>query len=117
MVDKLYRGIFWIKDIERFASVVIKAECNSNGFFVTVPNFELLAKSGKEFNHQTAWKTLSKAETEGKEYNYYPRGRVEINKNKVTIFLNPDINNDIKTLLDDFVKMQEDSVETLKTYL
>ena len=30
---------------------------------------------------------------------------------------NPDINNDIKTLLDDFVKMQEDSVETLKTYL
>lgn len=30
---------------------------------------------------------------------------------------NPDINNDIRTLLDDFVKMQEDSVETLKTYL
>ena len=30
---------------------------------------------------------------------------------------NPDINNDIHTLLDDFVKMQEDSVETLKKYL
>ena len=30
---------------------------------------------------------------------------------------NPNINNDIRTLLDDFVKMQEDSVETLKTYL
>jgi len=30
---------------------------------------------------------------------------------------NPEINNDIRTLLDDFVKMQEDSVETLKTYL
>lgn len=30
---------------------------------------------------------------------------------------NPDINKDIHNLLDDFVKMQEDSVETLKTYL
>ena len=91
MVDKLYRGIFWIKDIERFASVVIKAECNSNGFFVTVPDFELLTKSGKEFNHQTAWKTLSKAETEGKEYNYYPRDRVQIKRGKATIFVNGNI--------------------------
>lgn len=30
---------------------------------------------------------------------------------------NPNINKDIHALLDDFVKMQEDSVETLKTYL
>lgn len=30
---------------------------------------------------------------------------------------NPDINQDIKTLLCDFVKMQEDSVETLKNFL
>ena len=30
---------------------------------------------------------------------------------------NPDINKDIHSLLDDFVKMQEYSVETLKTYL
>jgi hypothetical protein len=30
---------------------------------------------------------------------------------------NPDINKDIHSLLDDFVKMQEDSVEKLKTYL
>lgn len=30
---------------------------------------------------------------------------------------NPDINEDIHRLLDDFVKMQEDSVETLKRFL
>ena len=30
---------------------------------------------------------------------------------------NPDINQDIHALLDDFVKMQEDSVEKLKTFL
>ena len=77
-VDKLYRGIFWIKDIESRAAVVIKAECNSNGFFTTVPDFKLLAKSGTEFNHQAAWSTLPKRETGNKPYNYYPRGRVEI---------------------------------------
>lgn len=62
-MDKIYRGIFWIKDMESLASVVIKAECNSNGFFTVIPNFELLAKSGAEFNHQAAWSTLSKRET------------------------------------------------------
>ena len=30
---------------------------------------------------------------------------------------NPNVNPKIKTLLSDFVKMQEDSVETLKAYL
>ena len=30
---------------------------------------------------------------------------------------NPDIDKNIHSLLDEFVKMQEDSVETLKTYL
>ena len=30
---------------------------------------------------------------------------------------NPDIDRNIHNLLDEFVKMQEDSVETLKTYL
>ena len=77
-MDKLYRGIFWVKDIDSFISVVIKAECNSNVFFTTVPNFKLLAKSGAKFNHQAAWRTLSKRETENKPYDYYPRGRVEI---------------------------------------
>jgi len=81
-VDKLYRGIFWIKDIESRAAVVIKAECNSNGFFTTVPDFKLLAKSGTEFNHQAAWSTLPKRETGNKPYNYYPRGRVEIRNSK-----------------------------------
>ena len=61
MVDKLYRGIFWIKDIERFASVVIKAECNNNGFFTTVPEFKLLTKSGKEFSLKAALKNIIKS--------------------------------------------------------
>ena len=38
-------------------------------------------------------------------------------KNIQILNQNPDINPEIHTLLDDFVKMQEDSVEKLKTYL
>jgi hypothetical protein len=50
------------------------------------------------------WGKLDKEINKGKEYNYYPRGRVEINKNKVTIFLNPDINNDtvINKVIEEF---------------
>ena len=63
-MDKLYRGIYWVKDIDSFTSVVMKTECNYNGFFTIAPDFELLAKSGTEFNHQAAWSTLSKRETD-----------------------------------------------------
>lgn len=38
---------------------------------------------------------LSKEITKGKEYNYFPRGRVEVNKGRITIFLNPGINNEV----------------------
>jgi len=90
-VEKLYRGIFWIKDMESLASVVIKAECNSNGFFTVVSVSELLAKSGAEFNYQAAWSTLPKRETDNKPYNYYPRGRVEIRNGKAVIYANGNI--------------------------
>lgn len=93
-MDKLYRGIFWIKDIESFATVVVRAECNSKGFFVVIPEFNLLAKSGTEFNHQAAWSTLPKKETENKPYNYYPRGRVEIRNSKAVIYANGNIVDD-----------------------
>lgn len=90
-MDKLYRGIFWVKDIDSFTSVVMKTECNYNGFFTIAPDFELLAKSGTEFNHQAAWSTLSKRETDNKPYNYYPRGRVEIRNGKAVIYANGNI--------------------------
>lgn len=42
--------------------------------------------------------------TQGKQYNYFPRGRVEIQNSKATIYLNPVINNEEvqKFLIDEF---------------
>lgn len=116
MVDKLYRGIFWIKDINSFTSVVIKAECNSNGFFIVVPDFELLAKSGTEFNHQAAWSTLPKRETGNKPYNYYPRGRVEIRNGKAVIYANGNIADDklLKWAINEFNLIKENGIEKVE---
>ena len=116
MVNKLYRGIFWIKDIESFVSVIIKAECNSNGFFVNILDFNLLAKSGMEFNHQAAWSTLSKRETDNKPYNYYPRGRVEIRNNKATIYANGNIADEklLKWAINEFNLIEENGIEKVE---
>lgn len=115
-MDKLYRGIFWIKDIESYAAVVIKAECNSNGFFIVVPDFELLAKSGTEFNHQAAWSTLPKRETGNKPYNYYPRGRVEIRNGKAVIYVNGNIAYEklLKWAINEFNLIKENGIEKVE---
>lgn len=116
MVDKLYRGIFWIKDIESLSSVVIKVECDSNGLFVTVPDHRLLAKSGMEFNHKAAWCTLPKRETDKKPYNYYPRGRVEIRNGKVVIYANGNIADEklLKWAINEFNLTEENGIEKVE---
>ena len=48
----LYRGIFWIKDIENINAVVVKSRCNHNGEFIELLKPEFLSKSGFEFNHR-----------------------------------------------------------------
>lgn len=46
----------------------------------------LITKSGENFNHKIEWRKFGKEITKGKEYNYFPRGRVEINKGRITVF-------------------------------
>lgn len=112
----MYRGIFWIKDMESLASVVIKAECNKNGFFVNIPEFNLLAKSGTDFNHQAAWSTLPKRETDNKPYKYYPRGRVEIRNSKAVIYANGNIVDKklIKWAVNEFNLTKENGIELVE---
>ena len=112
----LSRGIFWIKDIERMDSVVVKAECNSNGFFAEIPEFNLLAKSGTEFNHQSTWSTLSKRKTDNKPYNYYPRGRVEIRNSKAVIYANGNIADEklLKWAIYEFNLTKENGIEKVE---
>ena len=66
-------------------------DCNGNLLDIDL-FYPLNSKSGRDYNHRLTWLTYVKKELQkGKEYNYFPRGRVEIRNSTATIFLNPDI--------------------------
>lgn len=86
----IYKGIFWLIENELY---VKKIACDKTGC-VMGDSSELNSKSGDNFNHKLTWKTLPKSVTHRKEYNYYPRGRVEIKNGKAVIYLKPTLNTD-----------------------
>ena len=88
----LYKGIFWITDLEKIENndLYFQIPCDSNGEITTL-EFVSNAKSGTTYNHENTWKQLSKKETQGKPFNYFPRGRVQIANGKATVFLSPHI--------------------------
>ena len=76
---ELNRGIFWDVNGELLAFPFV--EDNLTG----------IAKSGNTYNHKKLWPFV-KPKGCNKPYNYYPRGRVEINnKGKVIIYMNPNV--------------------------
>ena len=77
-------------DSEKFELFCIKILCYRDG--ETLERIETGVCESEKLNHERAWAKLDKAVTQGKPYNYYPRGRVEIKKGKATIFLNPALN-------------------------
>lgn len=91
------KGIFWIVDRENLENnepflfripvdIVGKLCC-----LTEIPPF--YSKYGDNYNYRKTWESYVPAEVrQGKPYNYYPRGRVEIKEMfKAKIFLNPDI--------------------------
>lgn len=124
----LYSGVFWVKDInnptnELFFLIDTDLEgnpCSLDG---------LNAKSGITYNHKLLWNELSRKETEGKPFNYFPRGRVQIKNGVVDIYLNPNLNRDdiIDLIIDNYnltskngirkIRVHEDHSEHYKCYL
>ena len=92
----LYKGIFWF-DPKRGQLIVRKVVCDHNG--TALEAVEYSSKSGNNFNHKVEWAKLPREVTEGHPYNYYPRGRVEIKKNKATIYFHPVLNEPYATQL------------------
>lgn len=73
----MYRGVFWI--IENKLCAYPFRENEYGG----------IAKSGNTYNHKKLWDEI-KPKSCNKPFNYYPRGRVEINnRGKAVIYLNP----------------------------
>ena len=83
----IYKGVFWRID---GALVCRKVRCDENG--APLEHVEFTAKSGENFNHKAEWEKLPRSVTDGKPYNYYPRGRVEVKRSKATVYLNPQLN-------------------------
>lgn len=94
--QQLYKGVFWIINFEDMSlnkdyCFLIPIDSNGN---VDSFNTSLNAKSGKTYNHERLWNTLPRSMTYRHDYNWFPRGRVEIQNGKATIYLNPNINTD-----------------------
>ena len=88
------KGIFWIINGEL---IYERISCDENGVPLKSLEGDVVAKSGSTYNHKRLWLTLPKSITGGKDYRYYPRGRVEIANGKAKIYLNPIIlNNEVK---------------------
>ena len=93
--SQLYKGIFWITDSDNIYSnqLYFQIPCDTNGNILADIDIGMSSKSTLNFNHEKVWNQLEKKYTGNLPYNYYPRGRVEINNGKAIIYLSPWINN------------------------
>lgn len=101
---ELSKGIFWIKDPDNIedTGIFLDIPCTPDG--TAFDGSELNAKTGTTYNHERTWLLLDSSVTEGRPYNYYPRGRVEISSGKAIIYANPNIANNelVKWCVDKF---------------
>ena len=86
--ESVSKGIFWIIDGEL---VNDRIPCDLNGAPLEPLSGNAVSKSGSTYNHKRYWDTLPKEITHGKNYQYYPRGRVEIANGKAKIYLNQNV--------------------------
>ncbi len=88
-----------IEEIDVAEIFYIPIYCSRDGIPFEKESFN--SKKGNSYNHKATWEMLKGAITKGKPFDYYPRGRVEIVRNRATIWLNGNILsrvNDIKRL-------------------
>lgn len=117
---QLYRGIFWIKDIDDLynTNVCFQIPCDSNGNID--PDFEISttisSTNATNYNPQRVWNTLDKKYTDNKAYNYYPRGRIEIHNGIATIYASPyiDRNNIIEWTTDKFNLTKHNGIKKVR---
>ena len=93
---QLYRGIFWITDINDIGSskLYFTIPCDNDGN-INDPEFmipDTMSSTGSDnYNHKRVWSTLGKEYTHGRSFDYYPRGRVEISNGIAKVFHSPRI--------------------------
>ena len=84
----LCKGIFWVKDVDDIygTGLFFPINCDINGKVQNDLDYNSSSNNGRTYNHEKLWKNLSPKITDNKKYDYYPRGRVEINRGKAIIY-------------------------------
>ena len=85
------KGIFWLTKNRSGEEqlLTVKASCDDMG--TPLVPVEFSSKSGENFNHQAEWAKLSPRLTQGRTFDYYPRGRIEIKNGRVTVYCHPEL--------------------------
>lgn len=85
------KGIFWfVKESGDDEFRIISKTISPEDY-----DFTGNSKNGETYNHRLTWNLISANEPRtirNREWNYFPRGRVEIKRNKATVYLNPVLN-------------------------
>jgi hypothetical protein len=109
-------------ELEDYRLLAFTIPCDRNGKPLGTHTIELNAKSGGTYNHKKLWESEVKNNPAHKpynkvDYNYYPRGRVDISNNKATIYLNPNLNrNDIITDIKQRFGLSVDNIRKVRVF-
>lgn len=108
----MYKGIFWLINEDEPKLLSVKVLCDETGTPLEEASFS--SKSEENFNHKREWDNLPDSVKKSKEFDYYPRGRVEIKNNKIKIFANPVLlTEEIKQMI--FIEFDiQDSLDEVK---
>ena len=118
-MDKLFKGIFWIRDdlpLNESVPYCVLIPCDIDGYIDDTEQMKLTAKSTRNHNHKVYWNCIMADRLRnGKQFDYYPRGRVEIKKGIVTIFANPNIcTSEIKDFLTKLYRLNSNEIKKIK---
>lgn len=118
---QLYRGIFWITDIDDLynSKLYFQIPCDENGDISDVDftiSDKMSSTGSNNYNHKRVWNSLSNKETKGKQFDYYPRGRVEISNGIAKVYHSPHIDqNKLKSwVMDKFNLTSANGIKKVK---
>lgn len=87
--DQIYAGIFWVisdsRQYKDYELLIFNVSCDSDGNIIDASDIMTQSKMGDTYDHQKIWDAEIKGSSSynhlnDKEYDYYPRGRVEVSR-------------------------------------
>ena len=107
--NSLCKGLFWLikNDVGEDILLCVVEPFNTDDNVVKLEE--------QKMNHERTWLMLDKRITRSKPYNYFPRGRVEIKREKAVVYLNPILNDErvLNQLIDVFGLKEENAISKI----